>query len=95
MSVKYYKIFFTITFTYKIGPKKKVAKSFKSDIDINSNSFDNKINDEIVKEKWTHFALKKSVNLLNPPSNFDDDKISEKKIIIHRIVNLTNLTEVF
>ena len=34
------------------------------------------------------------MNNLNPPSEFDDSKAFEKKVITHRIVNLMNLTEV-
>ena len=40
------------------------------------------------------YALKTSLNNLNPPSEFDDSKAFEKKVITHRIVNLMNLTEV-
>ena len=35
MASNYYKVFFTISFLYKIDSKKKISKSFKSDIDIN------------------------------------------------------------
>ena len=40
-------------------------------------------------------SLKKSLNELNPDSNFNDKKASNKKIVTHRIVNLATLTEVF
>ena len=95
MNIKYYKIFFTISFIYETGDKKRVSKSFKSDVDMDTNSFDENIDDKVIYKKWTSFALNKSINLLNPPSKFDDKKISEKKVITHRIVNLSNLTEVF
>ena len=95
MKIKYYKIFFTINFILETGEQKRVSKSFKSDVDMDTTSFGENINDKVIYKKWINFALNKSVSLLNPPSKYDDKKISEKKVTTHRIVNLSNLTEVF
>ena len=89
-----YKIFFTVSFVYQVDIKKKVSKSFKSDLDINADNFKCELTNENVHSKWDDYALKTSLNNLNPPSEFDDSKAFEKKIITHRIVNLMNLTEV-
>ena len=89
-----YKVFFTISFVYQVDIKKKVSKSFKSDLDINADNFKCELTNENVHSKWDDYALKTSLNNLNPPSEFDDSKAFEKKIITHRIVNLMNLTEV-
>ena len=94
MSNVHYKVFFTINFIYEKDKKKKISKSFKSDIDINSTLLDCSLHDINVHKKWKEFVLKVSVNELNPPSPFDDNLISEKKITTHRIVNLMNLTEI-
>ena len=94
MSGNNYKVFFTISFVYQVDIKKKVSKSFKSDLDINSDNVDYELTNENVHSKWDDYALKTSLNNLNPPSEFDDSKAFEKKIITHRIVNLMNLTEV-
>ena len=94
MPTNYYKIFFTVSFVYQVDTKKKVSKSFKSDVDINADNFNCELTDENVHSKWNEYVLKTSLNNLNPPSEFDDSKASEKKVITHRIVNLINLTEV-
>ena len=94
MPVNSYKIFFTISFVYQVDIKKKVSKSFKSDLDINSDDVNCELNNENVHSEWAKYALKTSLNNLNPPSEFDDSKVFEKKVITHRIVNLMNLTEV-
>ena len=94
MSGNNYKVFFTISFVYQVDIKKKVSKSFKSDLDINADNFKCELTNENVHSKWDDYALKTSLNNLNPPSEFDDSKAFEKKIITHRIVNLMNLTEV-
>ena len=94
MSNNHYKIFFTINFIYQIDKKKKISKSFKSDLDINSLLLKCDLNDMNVHKKWTKFVLTTSINELRPPSEFDNSLISEKKVITHRIVNLMNLTEV-
>ena len=94
MPVNNYKVFFTISFVYQVDIKKKVSKSFKSDLDINSDNFNYELTDENVHSKWRKYALKTSLNNLNPPSEFDDSKAFEKKVITHRIVNLIDLTEV-
>ena len=74
--------------------KKKVSKSFKSDLDINTDNVNCELTNENVHSKWDEYALKTSLNNLNPPSEFDDNKASEKKVVTHRIVNLMNLTEI-
>ena len=94
MSGNNYKVFFTISFVYQVDIKKKVSKSFKSDLDINADNFKCELTNENVHSKWDDYALKTSLNNLNPPSEFDDSKAFEKKVITHRIVNLINLTEV-
>ena len=94
MPVNNYKVFFTVSFVYQVDIKKKVSKSFKSDLDINSDNVNYELTDENVHSEWSKYALKTSLNNLNPPSEFDDSKAFEKKIITHRIVNLMDLTEV-
>ena len=94
MSGNNYKVFFTISFVYQVDIKKKVSKSFKSDLDINSDNVDYELTNENVHSKWDQYVLKTSLNNLNPPSKFDDNKASEKKVVTHRIVNLMDLTEV-
>ena len=94
MSDNNYKVFFTISFVYQVDIKKKVSKSFKSDLDINSDNVDYELTNENVHSKWNQYALKTSLNNLNPPSKFDDSKAFEKKVVTHRIVNLMDLTEV-
>ena len=89
-----YKVFFTVSFIYQIDINKKLSKSFKSDLDINADNVNCELTNENVHSKWDEYALKTSLNNLNPPSEFDDSKASEKKVITHRIVNLMNLTEV-
>ena len=94
MSGSKYKVFFTVNFVYQVDIKKKVSKSFKSDMDINDNIVNCELNNENVHLKWNKYAITSSLNHLNPPSEFDDSKVFEKKIITHRIVNLINLTEI-
>ncbi len=94
MSGNNYKVFFTLNFIYQVDIKKKVSKSFKSDMNINDDSFNCVLTNENVHSEWSKFALKTSLNNLNPPSEFDDSKVFEKKVITHRIVNLMNLTEI-
>tara|TARA_Y100000589_G_C27166849_1_gene635136 strand:+ start:258 stop:500 length:243 start_codon:yes stop_codon:yes gene_type:complete len=77
-----------------VDAKKKISKSFKSDLDINNTLLNGSLNDNNVHKKWKEYALKTPVNELNPTSNFNDDLASEKTIVTHRIVNLMNLTEV-
>ena len=94
MSNNHYKVFFTISFLYKIDSKKKISKSFKSDLDINEALLNNYLDDNNVHKKWKEFALKTPIDKLNPASNFNDELASEKTIVTHRIVNLMSLTEV-
>ena len=94
MPANKYKIFFTLSFVYQVDTKKKVSKSFKSDLDINFDNVNYEHTNENVHSKQDQYALKTSLNNLNPPSEFDDIKASEKKVITHRIVNLMNLTEI-
>ena len=94
MSNNHYKVFFTISFLYRIDSKKKISKSFKSDLDINDALLNNSLNDKNVHKKWKEYALKTPLNKLNPSSSFNDDLASEKTIMTHRIVNLMNLTEI-
>ena len=89
-----YKVFFTLSFIYQLDKKKKVTKTFKSDLDIDEAMLNSSLNDNNVHSKWEKFALNVSINDLNPPSNFIDDLAYEKKLTTHRIVNLMNLTEV-
>ena len=94
MTTNNYKIFFTVSFVYQVDTKKKVSKSFKSDVDINADNVNCELTNENVHSKWGEYVLKTSLNNLNPPSEFHDSKASEKKVITHRIVNLMNLTEI-
>ena len=94
MSNNHYKVFFTISFLQRIDSKKKISKSFKSDLDINDTLLNNSLDDNNVHKRWKEYALKTSLDKLNPTSDFNNDRASEKKIVTHRIVNLMNLTEV-
>ena len=94
MSKNHYKVFFTMSFLYSIDSKKKISKSFKSDLDISDTLFNNYLDDNNVHKKWKEYALKTPIDKLNPTTKFNDDLASEKKIVTHRIVNLMNLTEV-
>ena len=94
MSQNNYKVFFTISFVYQIDKKKKITKSFKSDIDLDDIKLNSNINDKNIHNKWEKFAIYAKLDDLNPPSNFDDKLACDKKIVTHRIINLTNLTEV-
>ncbi|MAJ24459.1 MAG: hypothetical protein CMP36_03000 [Rickettsiales bacterium] len=91
---KNYKVFFTISFSYEIEKKKIITKSFKSDIDINNLKIGSSIDDSNVHKKWKEYALSIPLNNLNPPVKFIDEKVKEKVLKTHRIVNLENLTEV-
>ena len=90
-----YKVFFTIFFHYKVGHKKTVSKSFKSDYDLTPLVSGDNLTDSNVLKKWTEYALSADLNDLNPPNNLEEKKASKKKLITHRIVNLISLTEVF
>ena len=92
MSENHYKVFFTISFLYKVDSKKIISKSFKSDLDINNKLLNQSLDDNNVHKKWKEYALKTPIDKLN--SNFNNAYASEKTIITHRIVNLINLTEV-
>ena len=94
MSNNHYKVFFTISFLYQIDSKKKVSKSFKSDLDINNSLLNSSLDDNNVHKKWKEYALKTPIDKLNPTSNFNDGLASEKTIVTHRIINLMSLTEV-
>ena len=83
-----------MSFLYRIDSKKKISKSFKSDIDINEKLLNQSLDDNNVHKRWKEYALKTPIDKLNPTSNFNDDLASEKTIVTHRIVNLMNLTEV-
>ena len=91
----FYKIFFTITFDYSETKNKVVTKFFKSDVDLTTNDFQEKIDDKNIHELWNKHALKKSLSDLNSDNEFNDKKVSNRKVITHRIVNLKTLTEVF
>lgn len=91
----FYKVFFTITFDYTEKKNAVITKFFKSDVDLNSNDFSENIDDENIYKLWKQHALKKPLSALNPDSKFNEKKASNKKIVTHRIVNLTTLTEVF
>ena len=90
-----YKVFFTISFLFKVDKRKTITKSFKSDINFNSINSSLEINDKNVYDAWKNYALKAPLYKLNPPCDYIDKNVSEKKITTHRIVNLINLTEVF
>ena len=94
MSNNHYKVFFTMSFVYQIDSKKKVSKSFKSDLDISGTLLNNSLNDYNVHKKWKEYAMKTPIDKLNPTSNFNNNLASEKTIVTHRIINLINLTEV-
>ena len=89
-----YKIFFTIKFFCQIDAKKIISKSFKSDLDLNDSLLNCPLNDANIYKKWEEYALKTSLNNLNLPSNFNDNQVTERSIITHRIINLMHLTEV-
>jgi hypothetical protein len=95
MSNHKYKVFFTITFLYYIEEKKVVTKFFKSDVDIDSLTLKEPLNNSSIYKAWKNYALKVNLNDLNPPEKFIEANVSEKKLVTHRIINLINLTEVF
>lgn len=68
MSNIHYKVFFTISFLYQIDSKKKISKSFKSDLAINADNINCELNNENVHLEWPKYALKSSLNDLNPSS---------------------------
>ena len=90
-----YKVFFTISFFYTFNKKKTITKSFKSDVDVDSLTFGEQLNDSNIYIKWQSYALKVKLNNLNSPEKFIEANASKKKLLTHRIVNLINLTEVF
>ena len=90
-----YKIFFTVYFNYKIDHKKTVSKSFKSDFDLSSPIGKQKLTDNNIFKVWTEHALTSEIHNLNSPDNFEEKKVSNRRLITHRIINLNNLTEVF
>ena len=91
----YYKVFFTIYFDYSESKNKTITKFFKSDLDLGPADFDKNINDENIFKLWNVHAMQKSLNHLNPEKDFDEEKVKNKKIVTHRIVNLKTLSEVF
>ena len=91
----YYKIFFTIYFDYSDSKNKTITKFFKSDVDISSTNFSEKVSDKNIYKLWENHAEKKPLNDLNPDLKYDDKKAKNKKVITHRIVNLKTLSEVF
>ena len=90
-----YRIFFTISFFYKIDKKQAITKSFKGDLTFNSRSVSKNLNDKNVYNEWEKYALKASLSELGSTSNYIDTLASEKKVTTHRIINTINLTEVF
>ena len=50
-------------------------------MDINSDNVNYELTNENVHSKWDQYALKTFLNNLNPPSEFDDSKAFEKKIL--------------
>ncbi len=90
-----YKVFFTITFLYNIEKKKTITKFFKSDVDIDSQTLEEPLKNANIYKAWNNYALTVNLNTLNPPEKFIEAKVSEKKLVTHRIINLINLTEVF
>ena len=95
MSNKRYKVFFTIHFSYAIGKKKTITKFFKSDLNLSSYDFKDQINDSNIYYLWKKYVKKKELSDLSSPENYIETNVSERKLITHRIVNLSNLTEVF
>ena len=91
----FYKVFFTITFDYSEKKNKVISKFFKSDIDLGSNDFQEKLDDESIFRLWNKHAIQNPLNDLNPDKKFDEKKASNKRVTTHRIVNLKTLTEVF
>ena len=81
MPVNNYKVFFTVSFIYQIDIKKKLSKSFKSDLDINADNVNCELTNENVHSKWDEYALKTSLNNLNPPSEFMTVKLLKKKLL--------------
>ena len=70
----YYKIFFTIYFDYSESKNKTITKFFKSDVDISSTNFLEKVSDKNIYKLWKTHAEKKSLNDLNPDVKYDDKK---------------------
>ena len=64
MPTNNYKIFFTVSFVYQVDTKKKVSKSFKSDLDLNADIVNCELTNENVSEtiKWIL-----SANLVKKP----------------------------
>ena len=95
MQNKRYKVFFTIAFLYNIEEKKTISKFFKSDVDIDTLTLKEPLNSDNIYKAWKDYALKVNLNDLNSPEKFIEAKVSEKKLVTHRIINLNDLTEVF
>ncbi len=56
MPTNNYKIFFTVI--YQVDAKKKVSKSFKSDVDINADTVNCELTNENVHSKWNEYVQK-------------------------------------
>ena len=81
MSGHNYKVFFTISFVYQVDIKKKVSKSFKSDLDINADNTNYQLTNENVHSKWSKYALKTSLNNLNRHLSLMTEKLLKKKLL--------------
>ena len=42
----------------------------------------NHLNDDNIQKKWVEYALKASLNNLNPPSDFNNDLVTEKILLL-------------
>ena len=72
-----------------------ITKFFKSDVDLTTNDFQENIDDKNIYNLWNKYALKRPLEDLNPENDYNENMVSNKKIVTHRIVNLKTLTEVF
>ena len=88
-----YKVFFSLSFISKIDKKKKISKSFESDLDINNSLLKCYLTDKNIHKKWLEYILNAPVKELNPPFNFNNQLCNEKKIIKHSIIDLIIFTE--
>ena len=95
MKNSFYKIFFTIEFDFKIVKNKRFSKYFKSDLDLDNTNFNKNINAINILAMWGKYALKTKISNLSFNNSFSDNKISNKRLITHRLVNLNTLNEVF
>ena len=75
--------------------RKKLSRSFKSDVDLGPLNFKEKINDENIYLLWNKYAVETSIKNLNPDIQYHDKKVQGKKVATHRIVNTKTLSEVF